>query len=72
MKVGIGSMVGMSAVGSIANIPGMPTQAKTTAGVVNTGLGLANVGVLAETGMGLGKSLGGKGKKERKHKRIHW
>jgi hypothetical protein len=45
MKVGIGSMVGMSAVGTIGGLTGQ----SGTANLVNTGIGLANIGQFAHT-----------------------
>ena len=53
LKLGVLTGVGQYGIGQIANIDGMPQQAKTTAGVVNTGLGLVNVGQLAKVGMSI-------------------
>jgi len=51
VKLGVGSMAGLSAVGAMGNLPGMPTNqvASTTASAVN----LANVGNLAKIGMNI-------------------
>jgi len=49
MKIGIGSMVGHQAIGSIAGLPGMPAQAQTSANIAHTGLNLVNLGQLGKT-----------------------
>ena len=51
MGVGVASMAGMGVMGSMGAIPGMP--ANTITGTVGAGLGLANVGQVAKTGMGV-------------------
>lgn len=68
LGVGIGSMAGMSVMGSMGAIPGMP--ANTITGTVGAGLGLANVGQLAKTGMGVvGMFANTKTKKAKKSKK---
>lgn len=64
MKLGIGTMAGQYALGSMSNISGMPVEAKTTAGVASAGLGLVNVGQFAKTGLGLTSLFGSKKKKK--------
>ena len=59
MKVGMVSSVGIGALGSMGSVPGMPAAGLTTMHTAQTGIGLANVGQLAKTGMGLAGMVGG-------------
>jgi hypothetical protein len=58
VKTGISSMMGMSVMGSMSNLPGMPVQAKNVAGIANAGLMLTNVGQLGKTGLSMTKMMG--------------
>ena len=49
MKVGMATMGGQFAIGTMSNLPGMPAAAKGTANIANAGLGLVNVGQLVKT-----------------------
>jgi hypothetical protein len=67
VKLGIGSMAGLGAIGAMGAVPGMP--ASPVPGIVGTSVGLANVGQLAKTGMGVAGMFGnGKIKKDKKGK----
>lgn len=70
IKTGVGSMVGMYTLGAVANVPGMPAQAKDVAGIGSTALQLGNIGVLSETAMGVMKVP--KMKKGKKSKNSMW
>lgn len=54
--LGIGSMAGLGAMGAISTLPGMPVQAQTIMPLAGTGLVLANIGQLANTGMTIAKT----------------
>lgn len=67
--LGVTSMAGMGAMGALSTLPGMPAQASNVAGVVGSGLTLANVGQTAKIGLALPKLMGissAKGKKTTK------
>ncbi len=66
LGLGIGSMAGMSAIGSMANVPGMPAQVTQVTGSVSTGIGLINIGQLAKTGLALGEVVASESKKKGK------
>ena len=58
MTIGIGSMVGMKALGSVSKIPG--SNAAVNSGVMSaagTGMLLANTAQMAKTGMGIMQPL---------------
>ena len=59
MKLSMVSMAGMGALGAMGNIPGMPAGASNVAGIASSGLALANVGQLANTGMVVADTLTG-------------
>jgi len=50
MKLGIVGMAGMGAMGAMTNVPGMPAAASGVATTAGAGIGLAQVGQIAETG----------------------
>ena len=58
LKLGIGSMAGHYAIGSMASMPGMPVAAKQTANIAGSGLTLLNVGQLGKTGLGIANMMG--------------
>jgi hypothetical protein len=60
MKLGIVSMAGMGAVGAMSGVPGMPNT--TIPSTVGAGMQLANIGQVANIGMGLAGSIGTKKK----------
>jgi hypothetical protein len=64
MGIGIGSMAGMSVVGTMQGMPGVPAGAS---GPTMTALGLLPVAGLAKTGMGIAGMFGGNGKKKKKY-----
>lgn len=66
LQVGIGSMAGMGAIGAMGSVPGMP--ASPVAGIVGSSVGLANVGQLAKTGMGIAGMMNTGIKKDKKSK----
>jgi len=49
MKVGVASMGGMMALGSMGSIPGMPAAAKGIIPIAGAGMVLANTGQLLKT-----------------------
>ena len=49
MKVGVASMGGMMALGSMGSIPGMPAAAKGVIPIAGAGMVLANTGQLLKT-----------------------
>lgn len=51
--LGIASMGGMFALGSMESLPGMPAQAKGVTSIASAGLNIANVGQLSKTSMGI-------------------
>jgi len=53
VKLGIMSNVGLGAVGSIGGIKGMPAQASNITSLTGSSLRLANIGNLANIGMGI-------------------
>lgn len=56
IKVGATTMVGQGLIGGISSmVPGSAKAANT----INSGLGLINVGMFANTGIELAKSIGG-------------
>lgn len=63
MGLGIGSMAGIFALGSVSNLPGMPAQAKGVSNIASTGISLANIANLGYTGMDLAKKFDIKKKK---------
>jgi hypothetical protein len=67
MKVGTASMVGGFALGSMANMPGMPVEAKGIASTGMSGMQLANIGMLGKTGMDVA-GMFSTGKKSKKNK----
>jgi len=70
MKLGIGSMAGMGAIGAMSTMPGMPKN--NVAGIASAGIGLANVGQLSKTGMDLAGSMGSSSKKSKLTKHKMW
>jgi hypothetical protein len=52
-KLGVTSMGGMYAMGALGGVPGMPSEAAGVAKIAGASIGLANVGQLAKTSMGL-------------------
>lgn len=50
---GIATMGAGMALGTMDSMPGMPAQAKTTTGIVMTGMNLGNIGNLAKVGMNI-------------------
>ena len=69
MKIGMTTMVGQGVLGSMANLPGMPSQAKGTANIAGSALNLANIGQLGKVGMSLTKDFS---KNCRLHKNVRW
>ena len=59
--LGVGSMVGIGAMGAISNVPGMPSQAGNVVGTASAGLNLANIGNMANIGMNIIPKTGKKG-----------
>ena len=53
VKLGVVSMGGMGAMGALRSVPGMPTQAGTTVGIVGSGLALTNVGQMVKNVKGI-------------------
>lgn len=51
VKLGVVSMAGLGALGSLSKMPGLPSQAKPIMQTASAGIALANVGQLAKTGM---------------------
>jgi hypothetical protein len=69
MKTGIGSMVGIAALGAVSSTPGMPSEAKTVSGLASSGIVLANVGQLGKNAMGMGNMMS-QGKKKKSGNNI--
>lgn len=63
MKLGIVGMAGMGAMGAMTNVPGMPVQAGGVASAAGAGIGLAQVGQIAETGKVIVGEMASKKKK---------
>ena len=57
MKLGMVSMAGMGALGAMSAVPGMPAGASNVAGIAGAGIGLANIGQMANTGMVVADTL---------------
>ena len=60
MSLGMSTMAGGFALGTMANMPGMPAEAKGTANIAMTGMNLANIGNLANVGMNIMPTSKGK------------
>lgn len=60
--LGIGSMAGMSALGAMGSIKGMPAGAANIAGIASSGLALANVGQLVKTTQSIVPNVSGRDK----------
>jgi len=57
VKLGIASMAGMGALGAMSNVPGMPAAASGVVTTTGAGLGLANIGRMAKTGMTITRQM---------------
>jgi hypothetical protein len=64
MKLGIGSMAGMAALGAVSNAPGMPSEAKNVSNLASSGIVLANVGQFGKNAIGISNMMG-QGKKKK-------
>ena len=71
IKVGAGVMTGHLVLGSMANIPGMPSQATHTMRTAGSGLNLVATGQMAKTALNLTKVFDSGSKKKVKDKRIN-
>jgi len=69
MKLGIGSMAGLGAMGAMSSIPGMPVQAGAVTGAAGAGLTLLGVGRMAKSGMTIANILGEEQQRKRKSRR---
>ena len=64
VKLGIGSMAGMGAIGAMTKIPGMPNT--PIPGIVGSGLAIANIGQLGKTGMNMAHRMGNQTRQRKK------
>ena len=64
--LGVGSMGGLYAMGSLSSLPGMPAEAKGVSAIASSGVQLANIGQLGKTAMGLTDPFQEKSSKKKK------